>query len=158
MKRATNPTACHVQSLLGEGFEVLEFDESTRTAEDAAAAIGCTVAQIAKSLLFRTREDNRPVLVVASGTNRVDEKKVGRLLDMKIRRADPDFVREVTGFAIGGVPPVGHSQTPMVLLDDDLKQHDEIWASGGTPNAVFKLTPDQLAELTGGPFVDVAKS
>ena len=157
MKQAADPTACRVQVLLGEGFDVLEFDESTRTAEDAAAAIGCTVAQIAKSLVFRTKEDNRPVLVVASGTNRVDEKKVGRLLGMKIRRADPDFVREVTGFAIGGVPPVGHSQAPMVLLDDDLKQHDDIWASGGTPNAVFKLTPDQLAELTGGPFANVAK-
>lgn len=158
MKRATSPTACRVQDLLGDDFEVMEFDESTRTAEDAAAAIGCAVAQIAKSLLFRTKEDDRPVLVVASGTNRVDEKKVGRLLDMKIRRADAEFVRDATGFAIGGVPPVGHRQAPLVLLDDDLNQHDEIWASGGTPNAVFKLTPDQLAALTGGPFADVAKT
>ena len=158
MKRASNPTACRIQNLLGDAFEVLEFDESTRTAEDAAAAIGCTVAQIAKSLLFRTKEDNRPVLVVASGTNRVDEKKVGRLLAMTIRRADADFVRDATGFAIGGVPPVGHRQAPLVLLDDDLQQHDEIWASGGTPNAVFKLTPAQLAALTGGPFADVAKA
>lgn len=157
MKRASNPTACRVQELLGGGFEVLEFDESTRTAEEAAAAIGCTVAQIAKSLLFRTKEGDRPVLVVASGTNRVDEKKVGRLLAMKIRRADADFVRGATGFAIGGVPPVGHSQAPLVLLDDDLRQHDDIWASGGTPNAVFKLTPDQLADLTGGPYADIAK-
>ncbi|MEM7120089.1 MAG: YbaK/EbsC family protein [Pseudomonadota bacterium] len=157
MKQVTNATALRVQGLLGDGFEVLEFDESTRTADDAAAAIGCAVAQIAKSLLFRTKEDNRPVLVIASGTNRVDEKKVGRLLGMTIRRADADFVRDATGFAIGGVPPVGHNQAPLVLLDNDLQQHDEIWASGGTPNAVFKLTPDQLAALTGGPFVDVAK-
>jgi prolyl-tRNA editing enzyme YbaK/EbsC (Cys-tRNA(Pro) deacylase) len=145
-----------VQAVLGEGFRVLEFDASTRTAAEAAAAIGCTVAQIAKSILFRA-ESGGPVLVVASGTNRVDERKVAALLGERIGRADAEFVREATGFAIGGVPPVGHATRPVVLLDRDLLQFGEIWAAAGTPNAVFRLTPDQLAGLTGAGFVEVAK-
>ena len=152
---ATAPSALRVQAVLGEGFRVLEFDASTRTAAEAAA-IGCTVAQIAKSILFRA-ESGRPVLVVASGTNRVDERKVAALLGERIGRADAEFVREATGFAIGGVPPVGHATPPVVLLDRDLQQFDEIWAAAGTPNAVFRLTPDQLARLTGAGFVEVAK-
>ena len=153
---ATAPSALRVQAVLGEGFRVLAFDASTRTAAEAAAAIGCTVAQIAKSILFRA-ESGRPVLVVASGTNRVDERKVAALLGERIGRADAEFVREATGFAIGGVPPVGHATPPVVLLDRDLQRFDEIWAAAGTPNAVFRLTPDQLAGLTGAGFVEVAK-
>ncbi len=154
---ATAPSALRVQAVLGEGFRVLEFDASTRTAAEAAEAIGCTVAQIAKSILFRAAS-GRPVLVVASGTNRVDERKVAALLGEKIGRADAEFVRAATGFAIGGVPPVGHATAPLVLLDRDLRQFAEIWAAAGTPNAVFKLTPDQLAGLTGAAFGDVAKA
>ena len=157
MKPATNPTALRVQAILGDDFAVMEFDASTRTAEDAAKAIGCTVAQIAKSLVFRTRQSDRPLLVVASGVNRVDEKAVGRIIGEKIGRADADFVRGQTGFSIGGVPPVGHRVAPIVLLDEDLRTYPEIWAAAGTPNAVFKLTPGELESLTGGTFADIAK-
>ena len=108
MKPAASPSALRVQAALGDRFQVVEFDASTRTAAEAAAAIGCTVAQIAKSLIFRGEESQRPVLVVASGACRVDETKVAAAAGETIARADADFVREMTGFAIGGVPPVGH--------------------------------------------------
>jgi len=157
MQPATAPSALRVQAALGEGFRVLEFSASTRTAAEAAEAVGCTVGQIAKSILFRA-ESGRPVLVVACGTNRVDEKKVAALLGEKIGRADAEFVREATGYAIGGVPPVAHATPPAVLLDRDLEQFDEIWAAAGTPNAVFRLTPADLARLTGASFADVAKA
>ena len=122
-----------VQEILGDGWEVLEFEESTRTAGDAAAAIGCEVAQIAKSLIFRGKPSERPILVIASGTSRVDVKKLGTVVGEKIGRADADFVREKTGFAIGGVPPVGHDNPLKIFIDEDLLQYDEIWAAAGTP-------------------------
>jgi len=156
MKPASAPSALKVQAILGDNYQVLEFDAGTRTAADAAAAIGCTVAEIAKSLLFRGKQSNRPVLVIASGDNRVDEKKVSALLGEKISRADADFVREMTGFAIGGVPPVGHATAPITLIDEDLMKFATIWAAAGTPNAVFQLKPAALAELTGGQLADVA--
>ncbi len=156
MKPATAPSALKVQAVLGPGFEVVEFEASTRTSEDAANAIGCGVAEIAKSLVFRSAS-GKPVLVIASGTNRVDEKKVRALLGEKIERADADFVREMTGFAIGGVPPVGHASPPVVVIDRDLEQFAEVWAAAGTPNSVFKVTPAELVRLTGGQVADVAK-
>jgi prolyl-tRNA editing enzyme YbaK/EbsC (Cys-tRNA(Pro) deacylase) len=157
MKRATNPTALRIQAVLGPGFEVLEFETSTRTAADAAAAIGCTVAQIAKSLVFRAPASDRPVLVVASGPNRVSEAKVAEVLGEPIARADASFVRDRTGFAIGGVPPVGHAQVLTTIIDQSLAAYDEIWAAAGTPNAVFRLTFDDLVRLTGGTPAEVAK-
>ncbi len=141
----------------GFDFEVKEFPASTRTSAEAAAAIGCEVAQIAKSLIFRAKETNRPVLVMASGANRVDEKALGRLLGEKLSRADADFVRGATGFAIGGVPPVGHRETPVAFIDADLLELGEIWAAAGTPNAVFRLTPQALVALTGGQVAEVKK-
>lgn len=141
----------------GLDLEVAEFPASTRTAKDAAAAIGCTPAQIAKSIILRAEGDDRPVLVVASGVNRVDEKKVAGLIGQSIGRADADFVRARTGFAIGGVPPAGHREVPIALLDRDLLAHAEIWAAAGAPNAVFRLTPTQLARITGAPFEDVRR-
>ncbi len=156
MKPAAAPSALKVQAALGERFAVLEFDASTRTAEDAAAAIGCTVAQIAKSLVFRSGS-GRAVLVVASGVNRVDEKKVAALIGEPIGRADADFVREATGFAIGGVPPVGHRTAPVALIDEALMAFGEIWAAAGTPNAVFRLTPADLVALTGGTVGAIAR-
>jgi prolyl-tRNA editing enzyme YbaK/EbsC (Cys-tRNA(Pro) deacylase) len=156
MKKAVAPSAVRVQELLGPRYEVLEFDARTATAAEAAAAVGAGVGQIAKSLVFRTK-GGRPVLVVASGSNRVDEKKVGAILGEKIDRADAAFVRENTGFAIGGVPPVGHVVTPAVLLDADLQTFDTIWAAAGTPNAVFRLLPADLPRLTGGRFADIAR-
>ncbi|HXW28708.1 MAG TPA: YbaK/EbsC family protein [Xanthobacteraceae bacterium] len=156
MKPASAPSACKVQALLGDAFTVLEFDASTRTAADAASAIGCTVPQIAKSLIFRTVRSNRSVLVVTSGVNRVDEKLVERMVGEPIGRADAEFVRAATGFTIGGVPPIGHATAPIVLIDESLLAFEEIWAAAGTPNAVFKLTPDNLISLTGGRVAAVA--
>jgi prolyl-tRNA editing enzyme YbaK/EbsC (Cys-tRNA(Pro) deacylase) len=157
MKPAESPSALKVQSVLGERFQVLEFDASTRTAADAAAAIGCEVAQIAKSLIFRGANSGRALLIIASGVDRVDEKKAALAAGEPIVRADADFVREATGFAIGGVPPVGHKTKPVVLIEESLMQFDEIWAAAGTPNAVFRLTPADLVELTGGRTVPVAR-
>ncbi len=157
MKPATAKSALKVQETLGAEFEVLEFDASTRTAVDAANAIGCTVPQIAKSLVFAAAESGRPVLVVASGAVRVDEAKVSTILGEKIRRPDADYVREKTGFAIGGVPPIGHRVQPVVFIDETLYQYETIWAAAGTPNAVFQLSPDDLVRLTGGTVSDISK-
>ncbi len=133
----------------------MEFEASTRTSKNAATALGCSVAEIAKSLIFKAA-DGRPVLVIASGVNRVDEAKLRALLGQDIGRADADFVRSSTGFAIGGVPPLGHASEPIVLIDSDLMQFASLWAAAGTPNAVFKLTPADLLQLTGGRVADLA--
>ena len=157
MKPATSPSALKVQAALGDRFQALEFDASTRTAADAAAAIGCTVAEIAKSLVFRAGPTGRPVLVIASGDKRVDEKKVAAAIGEPIARADAEFVRAATGYAIGGVPPVGHAIQPIALIDETLMAFTEIWAAAGTPNAVFRLTPSDLVELTGGRIAAVVR-
>lgn len=157
MKPASGDAAMRIQATLGDRFTVLEFERSTHTALDAAAAIGCEVAQIAKSLLFRAA-DGQPVLVVASGANRVDERKVASLLGQKIVRAEPAFVLRNSGCAVGGVPPVGHVTPPLTFLDQDLRTRPTIWAAAGSPNAVFALSPADLARLTGAAFVDVAKA
>lgn len=139
----------------GFDFEVKVFPAGTRTAQEAAAAVGCAVGQIAKSLIFRARDSDRPVLVIASGANRVDEEKVAALIGEAIGRADADFVRGKTGFAIGGVPPIGHSEPPMVLIDRDLMDYPIIWAAAGTPATVFALAPMALPDLTGGKLADI---
>ena len=157
MKPATSSSALKVQAVLGEGFEVLEFETSTRTAAEAAAAIGCTVGQIAKSLIFRAVDSGRPVLAIASGSVRVDEARLAELLGEGIGRADAAFVREQTGYAIGGVPPVGHRSESAILIDETLLAFETIWAAGGTPNAVFRLTPDDLVQLTGGTVAAIAE-
>lgn len=131
-------------------FQVVELPDSTRTARDAADAIGCTVAQIAKSLVFRGTDTDRPLLAIASGTNRVDETVLSALAEEPIEQATPDFVRERTGFAIGGVPPVGHDAPLPTWIDEDLLDYDTIWAAAGTPHAVFQLDPSALPRLTGG--------
>ena len=157
MKPGSSDGAMRIQAILGDGFRVLEFDQSTHSSAEAAAAIGCDVAQIAKSMLFKAA-DGAPVLVVASGMNRVDEKKIAALLGQKISRADAGFVLERTGFAVGGVSPVGHATQPVVFLDRDLQAYSRIWAAAGSPNAVFALSPADLARLTGADFADVAKA
>ncbi|TQV83556.1 YbaK/EbsC family protein [Denitrobaculum tricleocarpae] len=139
----------------GGNFEVREFPASTRTAAEAAEVIGCEIAQIAKSLVFRAKDSDRSVLVIASGVNRVDVKKVRALLGEKITRADPDFVREKTGFAIGGVPPIAHREPPVTFIDRDLLEFDVIWAAAGTPNAVFPLGGEELTKLTHGTVADL---
>ena len=157
MHIAKHRKAKKVQEALGPDFTVLEFDQPTASAAQAASAIGCTVAQIAKSLVFADAEGD-PVLVIASGASRVDEAKVGQILGTTIRRADADFVKRATGFSIGGVPPVGHPTQLTVVLDQRLQDFEEIWAAGGTPTSVFRLAPNQLINLTGGAFADVALS
>jgi prolyl-tRNA editing enzyme YbaK/EbsC (Cys-tRNA(Pro) deacylase) len=156
MQPASSDGAMRIQAILGDAFRVLEFDQSTHSSAEAAAAIGCDVAQIAKSMLFRAA-DGRPVLVVASGAARVDEKKVAALLGQKIRRAEADFVTLHTGTAPGGVAPVGHATPPVTFLDQELRQFAKIWAAAGSPNAVFALTPADLVRLTGADFADVTK-
>ena len=156
MKPAASEGALRVQAILGDGFRVLEFDESTHSSAEAAAAVGCVLAQIAKSMVFKAA-DGAPVLVVASGANRVDEKKIAALLGRKISRADAEFVLRHTGFAVGGVPPLGHATTPATFLDRDLEAYPTIWAAAGSPNAVFELTPADLVRLTRAAFADIAK-
>lgn len=134
----------------GFSFEVVELPDSTRSAKEAAAAIGCDVAEIAKSLIFKGRETGEAYLVIASGTNRVDESKISGLANEPIVKPDAGFVREQTGFAIGGVPPVGHARPLLTWIDEDLLQYPTIWAAAGTPFSVFRLKSDQLKELTGG--------
>lgn len=139
----------------GVECQVLELPETTRTAVEAAQAIGCSVGQIAKSLIFKARQSGRPVLVIASGSNRVNEKRIGGLLGEPIGKADADYVREQTGFVIGGVPPLAHKTPPETFIDETLLQYEEIWAAAGTPFAVFSLTPDQLLQVTDGSVVSL---
>jgi prolyl-tRNA editing enzyme YbaK/EbsC (Cys-tRNA(Pro) deacylase) len=153
------PSAQRVQdALLARGFQnqVQELTETARSAAEAAAAVGCTVGQIAKSLVFKGRQSGKAVLVIASGANRVDLAKVQALLGEPLDRAEPDFVREQTGFAIGGIPPVGHAAPLVTVIDEDLLRHERIWAAAGHPNAVFPLTPDELVRLTGGQVATTA--
>ena len=156
MKPAESSSALKVQAALGDRFAVLEFDASTRTAADAAAAIGCEVAEIAKSLIFRGQTSGRAVMIIASGVDRVDEKKAAAAVGEPIARADADFVREATGFAIGGVPPIGHKTRPIVLIEERLMRFAEIWAAAGTPNAVFRIAPTDLQRITHATVVDLA--
>ena len=130
------------------------LDDAARTAQQAADALGVTVGQIAKSIIFRRRQDDVAVLVITSGDRRVDEKKVAALVG-KIGRADAEFVKAHTGFTIGGVSPVGHATPPVTLIDRELFRFDEIWAAAGHPHGVFKLRPQDLVALTGAPVADV---
>jgi len=153
-----SPSAQKVQDALHAGgfaCTVIEFVGSTRTSAEAAARVGCTLGQIAKSLVFHGQVTGQPVLVITSGANRVDESKVSGLLGEPIGRADAEFVRTATGFAIGGVPPLGHSQPITTYIDEDLLKYANIWGAAGTPNAVFELTPEELIKITMGTVVQV---
>jgi prolyl-tRNA editing enzyme YbaK/EbsC (Cys-tRNA(Pro) deacylase) len=153
-----SPTARKIQDLLNEqGYQitVIEHAESTRTAQEAADRAGCELGQIVKSLIFKGQKSGKPILVLTSGANRVDEKRITEYAGEPIGRADADFVRAVTGFAIGGVPPLGHAQEIETYLDEDLLQYETIWAAAGTPNAIFELTPADLQKMTGGKAVRV---
>jgi prolyl-tRNA editing enzyme YbaK/EbsC (Cys-tRNA(Pro) deacylase) len=158
MSSELRKSARQVQDFLqnkGFSFEVKELSSSTRTAKEAAESIGCTVSQIAKSLIFRDKATDTPVLVIASGTNRVDVKKIKAATGINLGSADADFVRHHTGFAIGGIPPVGHTSPLKTFIDEDLLSYDRIWAAAGTPFAVFPLTPADLDPLTGGTWLAV---
>jgi prolyl-tRNA editing enzyme YbaK/EbsC (Cys-tRNA(Pro) deacylase) len=153
------PSAQRVQDALrAAGFPntVVELPDSARTAAEAAAAVGCAVGQIVKSLLFEARPSGRAVLVAASGSHRVDERAVARVVGEPIARAAADFVRDRTGFAIGGVPPIGHARPLLAVVDEALLAYDRIWAAAGHPHAVFTLTPDELIRMTGGTVARIA--
>ena len=140
---------------LGFSLQVVELPDSTRTAVEAAQAVGCQVGQIVKSLVFKAKRSERPILVIASGTNRVNERAIEALIGEPLGKADADFVRQRTGFVIGGVPPVGHTEPLLTFVDQDLLAFDEIWAAAGTPNAVFRLTPHDLVRMTGGEVIKI---
>jgi len=153
-------SAKRVQDFLsakGCSFEVKELPGSTRTAQEAADSIGCSVSQIAKSLVFREKNTDQPILVIASGSNRVDVKKIGEATGLKLDKADGTFVKERVGYAIGGIPPVGHNEPLKTILDPDLKKYDVIWAAAGTPFAVFQMKPSDLEPLTCGIWVGLSE-
>lgn len=158
MPEPLSPSAQKVQdtlSALGLTTRVVELPESTRTAERAAKALDCELGQIAKSLVFKVKRTRHPLLVIASGANRVNVARLRELVGERVIIAHPDYVRKHTGFSIGGVPPVGHTQVLRTLIDEDLMRYDRIWASAGTPNAVFELDPRDLEEMTGGAVIGV---
>ena len=140
---------------LGYDYTVIEHVESTRTAQEAADRAGCELGQIVKSLIFKGKDSGKPILVLTSGANRVDEKRISEYAGEAIGRANADFVRTVTGFAIGGVPPVGHLQKMETYLDEDFLHYPTIWAAAGTPNAIFELQTEDLQKMTGGKVVMV---
>jgi prolyl-tRNA editing enzyme YbaK/EbsC (Cys-tRNA(Pro) deacylase) len=153
-----HPSAQRVQNALTElGYsgQVVEHEASTRTAVEAAQAAGCEVGQIVKSLVFRLQPANEPILVLVSGPNRVHEKHLGHLLGGVLERADADYVREVSGYAIGGVPPAGHKTRLKTYVDEDLLQYKTVWAAAGTPNAVFEVSPQELVRISQGQVMNV---
>lgn len=140
----------------GHADTISEFPEGTRTSQDAANAVGCTVAQIAKSIVLRAGE--QVVLVVASGPNRVDLAKIAAAIGAPVKSADGRWVRDVTGFAIGGVPPVGHTANVRIFIDAGLMALDPVWAAAGTPRHVFRTSAAELARMTGGTVMDVKEN
>lgn len=158
MNSQLSPSAEKVQRSLKEAgfdFQVIELPQTTRSAQEAAREVGCLVEQIVKSLIFRTKESNRAILILVSGANRVNEIKVSSYLGEPIEKADAEFVRDKTGFSIGGVPPVCHREKLETLVDEDLLKYEAIWAAAGTPNAVFSLSPPDLLKITGGKVISV---
>jgi prolyl-tRNA editing enzyme YbaK/EbsC (Cys-tRNA(Pro) deacylase) len=160
MNRLLTKSAEAVQAVLDEiGLvcKVLELPSSTRTASDAASTIGCEISQIIKSLIFKTKSTDKPILVLASGPNKVNEKQIEFHVGESIVKADADFVRKATGFAIGGVPPIGHQHSiHLTYIDQDLMALDEVWAAAGTPNAVFCVNSKDLPELTKGKVISIS--
>lgn len=153
-----SPSAQKVQDQiksLGFDYTVIEHEESTRTAQEAADRAGCELGQIVKSLIFKGRDSGKPILVLTSGANRVDEKRISEHAGEAISRPDADFVRAVTGFAIGGVPPLGHTQKIETFIDEDFLHYETIWAAAGTPNAIFELKTPDLQKMTGGKIIRV---
>lgn len=153
-----SPSAQQIQDLLntlGYEYQVIEHAESTRTAMDAAERAGCELGQIVKSLIFKGQQSGKPILVLTSGTNRVDEMRIREYAREKIWKADADFVKSVTGYAIGGVPPLGHTENIETYIDEDFLKYETVWAAAGTPKAIFELKTDDLQKITGGKIVVV---
>jgi prolyl-tRNA editing enzyme YbaK/EbsC (Cys-tRNA(Pro) deacylase) len=158
MSNPLSPSVQKVQDALkafGFSNDVMELQSTTHTSAEAAQAVGCSVGQIAKSILFRTMKTDQPILVIASGSNRVNEKRIESFLSQPLGKADANYVRKHTGFVIGGVPPIGHLEKIEIFIDEDLLTYQEIWAAAGSPYAVFKLTPSDLVKMTGGRVVSI---
>jgi len=158
MSPLLSPSAQKVQDALKSlGFQnqIIELQSTTRTSAEAAQAVGCQVEQIAKSIVFKGKQTYKPILVIASGPNRVNEKKIAELISESLGKADADYVRNHLGYVIGGVPPIGHLEKLEIFIDKDLLQYEEIWAAAGNPNAVFRLTPSDLVKMTGGRVVTI---
>jgi len=158
MSNPLSPSVQKVQEalkVLGFSNELMELKSTTRTSAEAAQAVGCSVGQIAKSIIFRAEKTDKPILVIASGSNRVNEKRIESLISEPLGKADADYVRKHTGFVIGGVPPLGHLERLQIFIDEDLLRYEEIWAAAGSPYAVFKLTPSDLIKMTGGRVVSI---
>ena len=154
------PAARRVQEALrarGLDSEVRHMRQTTRTAEEAAAACGCAVGQIVKSLVFRGSQSGKPYLLLVSGANRVDEKAVAERIGEALRRPDAQYVRDVTGFAIGGIPPLGHDSPLDTYIEEALLAWDVVWAAAGTPDAVFPIAPARLAEAVGANIIAVGR-
>ena len=157
----SHPLTPHAQKVqvalrtLGFPHEVIELSQTIRSAAEAAQAIGCKVEEIAKSLIFKGKRTNKAILVIASGPNRVNEKKISEFLSEPVKMADADFVGQKTGFTIGSVPPIAHRERLETIIDEDLLQFEEIWAGAGTRNAVFKLSPAELTKMTDGRITSV---
>lgn len=145
------------QAIKAHGLDCrfVEMQATTRSARDAAQALGCRVEQIVKSLIFKGKKTQKPILILAGGANRVNVKNLREHVSEAVKMAQPDFVQAQTGFAIGGVPPVGHSQPLKTFIDKDLMQYEEIWAAAGTANAMFKITPRNLQKITGGQVISI---
>lgn len=158
MNTKLKPSAQKVQEALKAHnltCEVVQMRDTTRSAADAAQAVGCEVGQIVKSLIFEGKQSHQPILVATSGANRVNERAIQQNVAEPVKIAKPEYVRSMTGFAIGGVPPVGHDRPLSIFIDEDLLQYDEIWAAAGTPHAVFKLSPAELKMITSGTVISV---
>ena len=158
MKDDLSASARKVQQaldILGIQCNVVELSDSTRTAREAAQAVGCEVGQIVKSIVMMTSVSHRAVMVVASGANRINEARIGEILAEAIEKADADFVRTHTGYAIGGVPPVGLSAQVVTFIDEDLLKYNTVWAAAGTPHAVFEFDPRDLPRMTGGKVISI---
>jgi prolyl-tRNA editing enzyme YbaK/EbsC (Cys-tRNA(Pro) deacylase) len=150
-----------VQTLLHHyklDIKVIEFKELTRTSKEAASVIGCEVGQIAKTLIFKGKDSKKPICVIASGKNRVDEEKIVKLVGEGIDKPDANFVIEHTRFIIGGIPPIGYALEDKPLIDEDLMTYQEIWAAAGTPYAVFRITPENLLKITEARVVQIRQS
>lgn len=155
--KAANQKVKKVLAASGIEFEITLLPAAVRTARLAADALGCAVGQIANSLIFMDQASARAVLVMCAGDRRVDLAKVRRETGLELGKADADFVKRETGFAIGGVPPVAHANRLRCLLDKSLQQHAEIWAAAGTPESVFRMGPQQLQQITGGDWLELSQ-
>ncbi len=154
LKEACQRVAAGAQAL-GLEIEIRQMSQSTRTAEEAAAACGCAVGQIVKSLVFRGKTSGKPYLLLVSGANRVNEKAVATVIGEALVRPDAQYVRDVTGYAIGGIPPLAHREALVTYIDADLLGHEHVWAAAGTPESVFRVVPQDMAAKTGAVMITV---